>query len=66
MYIVIAKKISSGLSRGFQKQNNHVVRLVEQNSDESLEDALQRTLNDLVNEGGKDNHHEIIQVLWKV
>lgn len=59
MFVVIAKKITEGLARGYQRQNNIVVHTA---ADET---ALQALLNDLVNEGERGEHHEIIQVLWK-
>jgi hypothetical protein len=59
MFVVIAKKIQEGVARGFQRQNNVVVR----NAVDEV--ALQVLLNDLVNEGDRGERHEIIQVLWK-
>lgn len=59
MYVIISKKVAQGTSRGYETQNNHVVTTAKD------EVELQNKLNALANEGGRDNHHTIIQVLWK-
>lgn len=65
MYVIIAKKDASDHQKGFQRQDNMVVIKVVPSVDQDHEAALQATLNDLVNEGERGDHHEIIQVLWK-
>lgn len=59
MYVIVAKKKSEGTSRGYQRENNHVVVTAKD------EVELKNTLNDLVSEGERMGHHEIISIIWK-
>ncbi len=59
MYVIIARKKLIGMSRGYERVNNHIVVSA---ADET---TLAEKLNELVNEGARGDHHEIVQVLWK-
>jgi hypothetical protein len=66
MYVIISKKESVGTSRGFSRADNHVVTVVNGGIQDSLEQRLQDTLNQLANEGERGESHTILQVLWVV
>jgi hypothetical protein len=69
MYVIVAKKKVSGVSRGYKREDNTVVETVklppEERVDGAYEVALAAKLNELANEGERDGHHEIVQVLWR-
>jgi hypothetical protein len=59
MYVIISKKDSEGTTRGYKRENNHVVSTAKD------EIELENKINELANEGEHNNKHTIIQVLWK-
>jgi hypothetical protein len=59
MYIIIAKKASVGTTRGYKRENNHIVATAPD------EVTLKDKLDELANEGGQGEHYAIVQVFWK-
>jgi hypothetical protein len=59
VYVIIARRITDGMARGYGAQHNH--RVVTAPDEATLEKAL----NTLANEGERGEHYQIVDVLWR-